>query len=639
MAKAKPASSPQGTSPEVRDNFRELIETVVFVVVLVLLLKSFVAEAFVIPTGSMAETLYGYQKLVTCPECDLTFPVNCSDEGEGTGGPTTGCNCPSCFKAIDFTREDAGKLLQSGDREVVVRTSRGDRIFRLDESCAIRLDGSETTLDRLRTGMNVRLVFRQTDGLATALEAATSGTPRPQTPVIDPTCRNGDRVLVAKFLYDSGLRPVKRWDVGVFKFPEGPQKRHTAKNYIKRIIGLPQETIGILNGDLFVATGIDYPQPQPDADLPVRRQTHKNDPNACALLRDRSDRFTILRKPPSQMMALRRLVFDNAHQARDLVGVLPPRWAAEADAPDDANVPADVVYRTKRERARKLGAWLAVDDPARTQVFRHAERAGELAWLRYRHLLRSEDRHHRPLVPDAERKPELILDVMGYNEGYPGGIGRGENWVGDLLLECTVTVEKAAGKLVLELSKGPDRFQAAWDLTTGVCTLYRVVSSGQLLELAQAPSVLKAAGKYDLRFANFDERLTVWVNGAMPFGEGREYQHPVDQQGRPIHDPVERNDLEPASIGAQGAALQVSNLQLWRDTYYTGEPRGTPQTFYVQPGHYLCLGDNSPRSSDGRTWPSEGPGRDSQGGLVPDRLLLGRAVLVYYPPSRFGLIR
>ncbi|HEX5432504.1 MAG TPA: signal peptidase I [Bryobacteraceae bacterium] len=42
---------------EAKDSLREIIETVVFVVVLVLLLKSFVAEAFVIPTGSMENSL------------------------------------------------------------------------------------------------------------------------------------------------------------------------------------------------------------------------------------------------------------------------------------------------------------------------------------------------------------------------------------------------------------------------------------------------------------------------------------------------------------------------------------------------------------------------------------------------------
>ena len=69
--------------------------------------------------------------------------------------------------------------------------------------------------------------------------------------------------------------------------------------------------------------------------------------------------------------------------------------------------------------------------------------------------------------------------------------------------------------------------------------------------------------------------------------------------------------------------MKIGGLKLWRDTYYTvnvsgpdagvevdftqpdkWEPlRNLPvKTFYVQPGHYLCLGDNSPHSSDGRSW-------------------------------------
>src|SRR6188768_623757 len=58
-----------------RDSLREIVETIVFVVALVLMLKLFVVEAFVIPTGSMAETLLGYNKVVTCPDCGLEFPV------------------------------------------------------------------------------------------------------------------------------------------------------------------------------------------------------------------------------------------------------------------------------------------------------------------------------------------------------------------------------------------------------------------------------------------------------------------------------------------------------------------------------------------------------------------------------------
>ena len=104
---AAPATD-QKTQSDV-SNTREVIETVVFVVVLVLLLKSFVAEAFVIPTGSMATTLYGYQKQVTCPKCGHEFPVNCSQEvdpQEGDRVVITGCTCPNCRFPIELAKEE-----------------------------------------------------------------------------------------------------------------------------------------------------------------------------------------------------------------------------------------------------------------------------------------------------------------------------------------------------------------------------------------------------------------------------------------------------------------------------------------------------------------------------------------------------
>src|SRR5215213_12007616 len=89
-----------------RDPAREVVETIVFVVVLVLLLKLFVTEAFVIPTGSMAETLFGYQKFVTCPKCGHEFPVNSHDEVEpdqaGQMKDLTGCCCPNCRFPVKF---------------------------------------------------------------------------------------------------------------------------------------------------------------------------------------------------------------------------------------------------------------------------------------------------------------------------------------------------------------------------------------------------------------------------------------------------------------------------------------------------------------------------------------------------------
>jgi signal peptidase I len=91
----------KSTPLEAQDGVREVVETVVFVVVLVLLLKAFLAEAFVIPTGSMATTLYGYHREVECPACKFRFPINMSrqlDAAEARNARiVTGCTCPNCF--------------------------------------------------------------------------------------------------------------------------------------------------------------------------------------------------------------------------------------------------------------------------------------------------------------------------------------------------------------------------------------------------------------------------------------------------------------------------------------------------------------------------------------------------------------
>jgi hypothetical protein len=98
--------------PEHKDTFREIVETVVFVIVLVLLLKAFMAEAFVIPTGSMATTLLGYHREVTCPQCGFRFPVNLSkqmDSQESNPQRVTGCTCPNCLLEINATNSEEFK--------------------------------------------------------------------------------------------------------------------------------------------------------------------------------------------------------------------------------------------------------------------------------------------------------------------------------------------------------------------------------------------------------------------------------------------------------------------------------------------------------------------------------------------------
>ena len=72
-----------------------------------------------------------------------------------------------------------------------------------------------------------------------------------------PTFLEGDRVLVTKFSY--GIRNPwgnkvwietgrpERWDVVVFIFPEDKDK-----DFVKRVVGLPGETVAMVNGELFI---------------------------------------------------------------------------------------------------------------------------------------------------------------------------------------------------------------------------------------------------------------------------------------------------------------------------------------------------------------------------------------------------
>src|SRR6476469_3272033 len=68
---------------------RETVESVIVAFILAFLFRAFVAEAFVIPTGSMAPTLMGRHKEIACPQCGYLYAVNASEEVEFRSYPRT----------------------------------------------------------------------------------------------------------------------------------------------------------------------------------------------------------------------------------------------------------------------------------------------------------------------------------------------------------------------------------------------------------------------------------------------------------------------------------------------------------------------------------------------------------------------
>jgi hypothetical protein len=436
----------------------------------------------------------------------------------------------------------------------------------------------------------------------------------------DPGTRRADRILTTRSLLRPATLPPERFDVVTFQPQQVDWVALKQTRGILRVVGLPGETIAIHRGDLFLldpdavpdrgaVVDLDFFQGQARARLVGGKfQVHTDEE-----LVFRQGKFHILRKPPAKVLALMQPVYDHSHPPRDLPAPDYLRWVAD-----------------KGSRWWNEG----VD-------FRHDGTIDEVAWLRYRHVLRTH-----------WGTPSLITDFTGYNfwEGAAHQLP-GENWVSDLILECEAD-PGSRGELIMELSRGPDRFQALFDLSGRTCALFRLTNGKDAEKLGEA-RVKMPANNACLRFANVDERLIVWVNDRLVFGDGVAYAGPS------VLVPVKENDVErPASVGVKGAAVRVKRLRLLRDVYYTVTPQqwgwgrggavGAADVEGFQPadattwghlknaplraecveaGHYFLLGDNSPVCPDSRVFAA-----------VPEKQLVGKALLRYYPLSRFGRV-
>ncbi len=434
---------------------------------------------------------------------------------------------------------------------------------------------------------------------------------------------SGDRVYVMKvgptaaFFGSAGKVALKRWDVTVFKLPEEPEVR-----YIKRLVGMPNEVIRIEAGDLWV-------RPVDSLDFPQR-----------------------LRRTLNHQQAMQMIVYDDQHRAAALRD--DPRWLRWAPA--------------------SAGGW-AEREPGRFAT----EAKGE-GWadLRYRHLVPTpEDWRAIQSDPALSGSPRasLITDFNSYNtdvllddQSHPRKAARPwfqPHWVGDLTLSLRLKVQEPAGQVRLELVESGNSNRCEIDLATGQATLFH----GNTALGAAVPTQLNRAGSHEVTFANVDDRLTLWVDGELPFADGLTYE---SNRGPAI---AAAADLEPARIAVRQATVEIDRLVLKRDVYYTLEPAecdyanfdGAAQTdstaffdllsdparfsqlthnpareYVLGPGRYLMLGDNSPWSRDGRAWgqtdkfdpeyPKQGwdtSGRSSW--EVPEALLIGKAFCVYWP--------
>jgi len=97
----------------------ETVETLLTALILAFMFRAFLVEAFLIPTGSMADGLLGRHGEMTCPTCGWTFAFALpeSERDNRFPGLPVHVTCPNCYARSEPTAEVA--TIQPGDRVLV----------------------------------------------------------------------------------------------------------------------------------------------------------------------------------------------------------------------------------------------------------------------------------------------------------------------------------------------------------------------------------------------------------------------------------------------------------------------------------------------------------------------------------------
>ena len=300
---------------------RETVESIIIAFTLALLFRAFQAEAFVIPTGSMAPTLMGRHKDLNCSECDFNFQAGASRE-EDDQSQTFRTELARLTNEMARLRQLADDSTAGPQQRELARES----VANLEAP-----DGKLAVLNlRLASKMIASATCPNCGNVMKLLDGKTAGVQYDQR---YPSF-SGDRILVDKFAYD--FSEPQRWDVVVFKYPEDADT-----NYIKRLIGLPGEIVSIAGGDIWTSRAGGDPR--------------------------------IARKPPEVMRARLQTVYDSDHPAPMLQQEGWPNAWTDWAAPDEAAAG----WQTSEERRRFTTSCAAGESAALR--FRHF-RASPADW-------------------------------------------------------------------------------------------------------------------------------------------------------------------------------------------------------------------------------------------------------------------
>jgi len=494
---------------------------------------------------------------------------------------------------------------------------------------------------------------------------------------------DGDQLLVNKYAYLFG--DPNRWEVVVFLNPNNPNQA-----YVKRVVGLPGETIHVRDGDVYIDGRIQ-------------------------------------RKTMSEQRAIRISVFDQKFQATGVNWI--PRWLTD---PEWKISDADFTFNegaVGEPTARRLGS---SSDGHLLQT--SSQWLTSLSWVRYFHWPRfspyslQRDRsafesirlsnisdaygYNQPVrVSEQHRVNDLMLAVQldfssrnGTQKDFRNGeltrsgaaqkttASTGE-FVARLSCRkkqiiCRIDAEakllnlwlvgSAAGEADRVLAEGqkPDRrveLRADWfnDVVDFELSSFdrqaTVAMNGVELavvelddELRDVPSgtwsepprgdlskitvagyssdlTLQASERRPFRgdalaseetFGDDDVQQAVWTDGV---STGRAESHSDIRETEVAAGQSSNESLSPVAFGARQGTVTVKSVSLYRDVHYTTDNHrhATERPLKLGDDEFFFLGDNSPVSLDSRGWVNP---------VVARHLLVGRPLVVHLP-SQPGRIK
>lgn len=483
--------------------------------------------------------------------------------------------------------------------------------------------------------------------------------------------RGGDRVLVLKYLYEFG--EPQPWDVVVFKNPQTNRE-----NYIKRLIGLPGETIEIVGGDIFVT-----PPGQ--------------------------DRPRIRRKPLATQEAVWQVLYDNDYPPDP--NHFSTSWGTEPPWPGWQPGRRGAAWETASQGGRRLD-FLGSDQPSRleyrpgqkgfvTHSGYNAPNAGSVGADALR--ICTDWKLRAVLTAADQAEGTLAIVFEGYDDRFraefkTGGTVRllhqprgasAEDWavwgqadVGAFTPGQGRIVSLAVADFRASIQVDDEEVLASSDAQ--YAGSYEQALRRTMLE-QKVNEARTTAEQLESRVARLERTSQPSETQQDELPRLREELADAQAQQKSVEQMLLWAQQPSIYLEAQGAALSLTHVRLMRDLYYTsrylkipdtgpefayvndmlrstGAPAG-PNSWRQEGGQYLgwgvqgnpihlrdmdddnldeffCLGDNSPQSHDGRSWVAAAPSLRLFGdngemlyqlGTVPRYNMLGRAMLVYWP--------